>query len=237
VVFRSEGGTGDLRSFQNAFLAALALTVCAALLILTTPFLADYAVMNLALFLILFVFGFLTARIPGVTFSIQIAYLTISAFVGLNPQEPVASQTIIDTFLGLMIGIGIGTVVGRLIWPVLPQRVLRDDLLALFGQMKALLNGDPHREKIQTQLAILPVEALQASRQIRFAACSEGERAKIGVLVRALQALVTRATELVSRRPLLPEITEAVLGPPFERLGVEFKQMLSAPGRDRWPEQ
>lgn len=37
-----------------------------------------------------------------------------------------------------------------------------------------------------------------------------------------------RATELVFRRPLLPEITEAVLGPPFERLGVEFKQMLDA---------
>ena len=181
--FLRAGGTGDLRAFQNAFLAALILAGCAFLLFLTTPFLADYVVMNLALCLILFVFGFLTARIPGVTFSIQIAYLTISAFVGLNPQVPVASQTIIDTFLGLMIGMGIGTVVGRLIWPVLPQRVLRDDLLALFAQMKALLNEDPHREKIQTQLAILPVEALQASRQLRFAACSEGERARIGVLV------------------------------------------------------
>ena len=127
-------------------------------------------------------------------------YLTISAFVGLNPQEPVASQTIIDTFLGIMIGIGIGTVVGRLIWPVLPQRVLRDNLLALFAQIKALLSGDPHREKIQTQLAILPVEALQAARQIRIAGCSEEERAKLVALVRALQTLITRISQLVSRR-------------------------------------
>ncbi len=40
--------------------------------------------MNLALLFILFVFAFLTARIPGVNFSIQIAYLTVSAFVELE---------------------------------------------------------------------------------------------------------------------------------------------------------
>jgi hypothetical protein len=89
-------------------------------------------------------------------------------------------------------------------------------LLALFAQMKALLNGDPHREKIQTQLAIPSIEALKESRQIRFASCSGRERARIGVLVRALQALVTWATELVSRRGLLPEITEAVHRPQFD---------------------
>jgi hypothetical protein len=63
--FVRAGGTGDLRSFQNGFLAALVLTACAALLILTTPFLADYLVMNLALFFILFWLGSLTIRIPG----------------------------------------------------------------------------------------------------------------------------------------------------------------------------
>jgi hypothetical protein len=104
------GGAGDLRAFQNAFLKALALAGCVFLLILTTPFLADYAVMNLVLFLILFVFGFVTAR-SGATINswMLVGYLTISAFVGLNPQVPVASQTIIDTFLGLMIGIVIAT--------------------------------------------------------------------------------------------------------------------------------
>jgi hypothetical protein len=38
--FPRAGGTGDLRVFQNAFLAALALAGCVFLLILTTPFLA-----------------------------------------------------------------------------------------------------------------------------------------------------------------------------------------------------
>src|SRR6202008_3353965 len=189
---------------------------CAFLLNLTTPFLADYAVMNLVLFLILFVFGFLTARSAGINSWTHVGLLTISPLVGLNPQLPVASQTIIHTYLGLMTGIGIATVVGRLLWPTLPQRVLRDNLLALVAQIKALLNGDPHREKVQTQLAMLPVEALQAARQIRMAGCPEEERAKLAALVRALRTLITRISQLLSRRDMLPEITEQILKPQFE---------------------
>ena len=83
--FLRAGGTGDLRSFQNSFLAALGSAGCAGLLILTTPFLADYLVMNLALFLILLVFGFMTARSAGVNFWMQIGMLTVfMLFVGLN---------------------------------------------------------------------------------------------------------------------------------------------------------
>jgi uncharacterized membrane protein YccC len=229
--FLRVGGTGDLRAFQTAFRASLMMAACAALLILTTPFLAGYAAMNVALFLILFTLGFLTARIPGINFQIQLAYLTISAFVGLNPQEPVATQTIIDTFLGLAFGMFIGTVLGRLLWPVLPQRVLRDNLLAVLTQIKALLNGDPHREKIQTQLAVLPLEARQAARQIRVAGCSEEERAKLVALVRALQTLITRISHLLSRRDSLPEITDQIqqiLKLQSERLEMEFKRMLDA---------
>jgi hypothetical protein len=59
--FLRVGGTGDLRAFQTAFRASLMLVACAALLILTTPFLVDYAAMDVALFLILFTLGFLTA--------------------------------------------------------------------------------------------------------------------------------------------------------------------------------
>ena len=53
------------------------------------------------LFLVLFAFGFMTARIAGINFWMQLGYLSISAFVGLNPQEPVPSQAIINTFLYL----------------------------------------------------------------------------------------------------------------------------------------
>ena len=56
------------------------------------------------LFFVLFAFGFVTARIAGINFWMQLGYLSISAFVGLNPQEPVPSQAIINTFLYLAFG-------------------------------------------------------------------------------------------------------------------------------------
>src|SRR5258708_28840292 len=117
--FLLAGGSGDLRSFQTALRASLMLAACAILLLLTTPLLASYLAMSVTLFAVLFVFGFLTARIQGITYWIQVPYLTFPAFVALNPQAPVASQTIIDTFLGLIFRICIRFVVGRLLWPVL----------------------------------------------------------------------------------------------------------------------
>ena len=81
------GGTGDLRAFQTALRGSMILAVCAVLLILTTPFLTNYAIMNLALFLLLFTIGFLTARIAGITFWMEFAFLTISEFVALNPRS------------------------------------------------------------------------------------------------------------------------------------------------------
>ena len=226
--FLAAGGSGDLRSLQTALRASLILAACAVLLLLTTPLLASYVAMSVALFAVLFAFGFLTARIQGITYWIQVAYLTIPAFVGLNPQKPVASQTIIDTFLGLIFGIWIGFVVGRLLWPILPQRILRDDLVALCTQIKALLNGDLHPERIRAQLSNLSVEALGAIRQIRIARCSEEERTKLVAMVRSLQTLISRVSQLISRRDLLPEVTEQILRPQFERLEIEFKQMLDA---------
>jgi uncharacterized membrane protein YccC len=232
------GGSGDLRMFQTIVCGCLILAVCAVLLLLTTPFLANYAVMNLALFLVLFAFGFLTARIAGINFGIQIAYLTISAFVALNPQEPVSSQTIIDTFIGIMFGMLIAAVVGRLLWPVLPQKVLRDNLLAVCTRINALLSGNPRREKILTQLANLIVEAQGAVREIRIAGCSENERLKLAALIHTLQMQVSRIGQLVSDRSvprslgeggnLLPQVTEQIMIPKFEHLEIEFMQMLDA---------
>jgi uncharacterized membrane protein YccC len=225
--FLRAGGMGDLRAFQNSFLAALGLAGCVVLLILVVPLVADYPAMNVALFLMMFVVGFTTARSAGIGFWTQVGMLTIYSFVGLNPQQPVPTSTIIDTFVGFITGMTIATVVGSLFWPVLPQMVMRDNLLAIFGEIKALLSGGTQQEKIQKQLAILPVEALHASRQIRIAGCTPQEKARLGALIRALQTLSTRTLVLASRRHTLPEFAHAVLRPRFERLEAEFKQMLN----------
>jgi uncharacterized membrane protein YccC len=224
--FLRAGGPGDLRIFQRVFVAALLFIPTVALLHLSTPVLANYAVMNLALFGALFALGFFTVRKPGVGFWTQVVILRISVFVGLNPQQAVPSVTIIDSFLGLTIGIVIAAVVGRLVWPVLPQELFGDDLLKFFVQLQALLNREPHAEKIRTQLAMLPVEAQQAARQMRIAGCPATERAKISRLIRALQALVMQSTALVSHKHVLPETIKAGLRPEFERLEREFNELL-----------
>jgi hypothetical protein len=63
---------------------------------------------------------------------------------------------------------------------------------------------------------------------MRIAGCSQEERAKLVDLIRALQTLITRISQLLSRRDKLPEITEQTLKPQFERLEIAFKQMLDA---------
>ena len=226
--FLQLSGDSDLRGFQNALRGSLILVVCVILLILTTPFLASYALMNLVLFFLMFAVGFLTAGISGLSFWGLFTWLTIEAFVGTNPQVPVSSQTIIDNFVGLGFGMWIATIVSRLLWPILPQKVLRHSLLAICDRIKALLSGDPHQEKILSQLANLTVEALAAARQVRIAGCSENERQKLVALIHALQVLVSRISQLVSRRNLLPEVTEPIMRPRFAHLEIEFTQMLDA---------
>jgi uncharacterized membrane protein YccC len=228
--FLRAGGSGDLRAFQTALAGSVVLAGCAVLLLLTTPFLANYFIMNLALFFVLFAFGFVTARIAGVNFWMQLGYLSISVFVSLNPQEPVASQAIINTFLYLALGIWVATAVSRIVWPVLPQYVLRDDLLGLCGRLQALLKGAPHREKIHAELTMLPLEALQAIRQLRTAGCSAEERMRLAALIRALQTLATHIGQIVARREILQDMAEPGLRLQFESLEVEFKQVLEAFG-------
>jgi uncharacterized membrane protein YccC len=227
-----------LRGFQKALRGSLILAVCAIVLILTTPFLTSYAIMSLVLFLLLFAVGFLTAGISGLSFWGLFAWLTISTFVGLNPQEPVSSQTIIDDFLGLGFGMWIATIVNRLFWPILPQKVLRRSLLAFCSRIKGLLGGDFQREKILTQIPKLMGEALGAAPQIRIAGCSENERLKLVALIHSLQMLGSRINHLGSPRPvlrspdeggnLLPEVAEQIMRPQFEHLEIEIIRVLDA---------
>jgi hypothetical protein len=232
--FIRAGGTGDRGIFQNSFFASLILVGCAILLLLITPFLANYLVMNVTLFLILFGLGFLTARMAGINFWVLLAYLIISVFVGLNPQQPVESQTIIDSFIGLMAGIFLGAVVSRLIWPVLPQRLLRDNVLDVFAGIKALLREDRNQERVKAQLSIRLVEAQQVIKGIRMHGFSEKEKSGLNALLHRLQAVVPRVGHLVTYRKHLPEAAETLLRPKLDRLEIEFHQMtlfLNASGK------
>jgi uncharacterized membrane protein YccC len=226
--FIRAGGTGDLRAFQRLFFACLILWVYAALLIVITPFLASYLLMNLTLFVALFIFGFMTARTPGFSFWGMVTILSTSVFVGLNAQVPVETSTIIDSILGLITGIAIATVIGRLIWPLLPQRLLRDDLVDFFGQLKALSNPKLPMTKIQIRLALLPIEALQAAKRIQLPGFTGEEQRQFELLIRALSGLAARRTALARCRFDLPAKLEALVHPELDQLEIEFGQMTDA---------
>jgi hypothetical protein len=98
--FLRAGGFGDLGLFQRVFWALLVFVAVVVLLLLVTPYLADYAAMCAALFAILFALGFCTARTAGFGFWAFLTILGVSTFVSLNPQVPVPSITIMNSFLG-----------------------------------------------------------------------------------------------------------------------------------------
>jgi hypothetical protein len=208
------------------FWASLLFIPVVILLLLLVPYLADYAAMNFVLFVIVFALGFCTARLAGISFWSLLAIYGVSVFVGLNPQVPVPSISIINSFLGLATGMLISALVGRLIWPVLPQEVFREDLLKFYEQLKKLLNRDRHVEKIRTALAILPVQAQQAAHQIPIRRFSDAEKAKVDQLIKFSQALVLQCSMLVSNRYVFPEPIEVLLRPDLSRLEAGFSQML-----------
>ena len=139
-----------------------------------------------------------------------------------------ASSNIINSILGTISGIAIATVIGRLIWPVLPQRLLRDDLVKFLRQLSLPAKPDRSMEKIQTQLTLLPIEAFQASRKIRLPGFGEEERRQFELLIRQLSLLAAQRTALLVRRLKLPANLNALVHPDFERLEVEFGQITDA---------
>jgi len=223
------GGTGDCRGFKNAVLGCLVFAGCTVVLLALTPVLANYLTMNLVLFFVLFGFGFATARISGINFAMQLGFLTISSFVGLNPQQPVSSQTIIDTFMGLGIGLFIGTAVGRFLWPVLPQTVLRQNLLDVLADLKALLSGDPHPEAVRIRLAVRSVETHQIVRHIPVPNRRRAKKeSKLDILTTELLALGPRVIHLVALHGELPKAAEPFLLLPLQRLKNNLVELLDA---------
>jgi hypothetical protein len=106
------------------------------------------------------------------------------------------------------------------------KRCLEKNLLNFYEQLKALLNRDRHQEKIRTQLAILPVEAQQAARQIRIRDFSGEEQAKVKQLIKVSQTLVMQCTALITNPYVLPESIGPILRPGLMSLETGFGQML-----------
>ncbi len=158
----SPGGRGDHRAFDfvvAGIMVAMALSIG---LIAFSPLLSSYAVMNTVLAAWLFVWGFLSYRTRGVTIPMQIGMLFLVGILGLNGQEPVKFQQIVDFFFSTSLGLLVASVIQRVLWPSLPQWEIRDRLLEMIAISRRVLRDGPENLPLwqRTRLALIPGEVL-----------------------------------------------------------------------------
>jgi uncharacterized membrane protein YccC len=225
----STGGVGDMRAFQRMFLTAVSGIPVVALLWLVMPLLAQYWAMNLLLFALCYAFGSVTAESASFGYAAQLMLLAISTLVAINPQQPVAFDTLKDSFLGLLIGLVIGGVVGRVLWPVLPQTLLHRNLTRFFVNLRALLGGSEDREYVFTETVLLPLEAIHAVDSIALPRCPASERDDLGNFIRTAHPLGMQITTLhkVKSKPL-PAKVETLLRAPLAALEAKFGEFLDS---------
>jgi hypothetical protein len=104
--------------------------------------------------------------------------------------------------------------------------VLREDLLGVLADLKALLSGEPHREAVQVRLALRWVETYQTTRRIWLPGCSKEERDQLNALSMELGALGPRVYHLAVFHDDLPQAAEPLLRLPLRRLKIESIQLL-----------
>jgi uncharacterized membrane protein YccC len=154
------GGEGDRRAFTYVIILALVGIPYAALLLVITPFLANYAVMNLFIFSGLFALGFAFARQGGISLYGQCGMLFFIGAIGLNPQQPVQFPQILNCYFGVVLALLLSAMIQRLLWPLLPQR----EIFALFAELFACCRGllekpDAQRlDHLQERMALIPTE-------------------------------------------------------------------------------
>ncbi len=226
------GGTGDLRGFQRMFLTALSGVPVVAGLWLLMPLLSNYWAMNTLLFGLCYVFGFIVVRATGFSYGLQIMVLAISTLVGINPQVPVSFGALRDAYLGLLIGLFIGGTISRLLWPVLPQGLLRDNMMRFFEDLRALLGGCADQEYVLTGTVLLPSSALQAVDAMVLPRCPASERERLANFIRFAHPLGLQIAALRDEKttPLAAPIA-ALLGKPLADLEAGFDCSLEALAR------
>ena len=156
---------------------------------LLLPALANFWIMLVLLFATSYILGYILAVKAGFSFGSLILLLSINILVALNPQEPVAFGMLVDDYLGLMIGITLGTVIGRLLWPILPQTILQRHLVRYFEGLRHLLDRFVYADSALASTMLLPTEALQCAEQMIFPGCPAKARADLVKFIRAVQPL------------------------------------------------
>lgn len=186
----SPGGRGDRRAFHYVVLSIVFLLFACLILIAIRPMLSSYAVMNILIFTWLFLWGYLSFQIRGITIPMQLAMLLIVSILGLNGQEPVSVQAIAGIFFGLSFALLLSSLVQRLFWPSLPQWELRDRIIELLQIVRQGVSKPlPLWEKVR--LALIPGEAAIRINHLHLPFCTREDREHLSAYLANLHQIST----------------------------------------------
>jgi uncharacterized membrane protein YccC len=185
------GSEGDRRAFTYVIPVALFGIPYSLLLLFLTPFLADYFVMNIFLFIGLFLLGFTIARQGGISLYTQAGMLFFVGTISMNPQMPVGFQAIVDNYFGVILALVLSSIVQRLLWPVLPQREICHLFAEYFACCRKLLGMVSPAESghLQDRLALIPPEIASWIRVTHTPEYPKGETQKLTDLLHSAQQL------------------------------------------------
>ena len=203
----SPGGRGDRRAFHYVIVNTLIMIGVSILLLLTTPMMASYAVMNTLIFTWLFVWGYLSYTTRGVTVPMQFCMLLIVGILGLNAQEPVGFQQIADNFFGIVFALVVASLVQRVFCPSLPQWELRDRFIELTRTCRKLIELGPKGVPLwqRTRVALIPGEAAVRIALLRPPICPAEQQSRLREYLGSLQRVGGHLVVTIGRMvPLLP---------------------------------
>jgi uncharacterized membrane protein YccC len=171
-------------------------------LLVLTPLMSNYWFMNLILFCILFAHGYFASKIPGLAFWMLGTLFLASVLVALNSQEPVAFAAIMDSYLGVMIGLTIGVTIARVLWPRLPQNELQEAIARFCDAAKLALDGNSgvSMSSLNSTLSSLPLDIARTTAALGVNRLLRQEQAKWNRLVPVLISLSAQLPRLTSIR-------------------------------------
>ncbi len=208
------GGQGDRRAFHCVVYTASGGLLYVVAMLFLTPALSDYLIFSMLLFVVLFLFGYLSQAVPGVFFGMQVTLLATVGTLGLNAQQPVTFQSIMGVYFGVVTGLVLSALVQRLLWPVLPQWEIRDRVLELLRLCRMILQLPPDQRPLwlHRRLALIPGEAMNWIAVMNKPDCPPDEPQRLREYVQSLRRaaghLLMSTGQLI---PLLPD-QQAVQG-------------------------
>jgi uncharacterized membrane protein YccC len=207
----SPGGQGDRRAFHLIPLNVAALAATSLVLIAARPMLSSYAVMNTLIFVWLFVWGYLSFKTRGMTIPMQLGMLVIVGILGLNGQQPISFQAIVEFFFGLVLALILSALFQRLLWPSLPQWEIRDRFLEAAGICRRMLAREKLPLWVKTRLALIPGEVDVRLEHLEPPICPQGEPDKLKALMLSIAGLGGNFAITLDRLPhdVPPDAAEA----------------------------